>query len=55
MAVTSINAACLGVGLGVVCADVVESLNANVKRAYNNHTARGVGVMPGATSLEREA
>ena len=40
------NAAHLGVGLGAVCADVVESLNATFKRAYNNHTA---------ASLEREA
>ena len=45
------NAARLGVGLGAVCADVVESLNAILKRAYNDHTARGRG-MPGA--LERE-
>ena len=37
------NAARLGVGLGAVCADVVESLNAILKRAYNNHTARGGG------------
>ena len=37
------NAARLGVGLGVACADVVESLNAIVKRAYNDHTARGGG------------
>ena len=33
----------LGVGLGAVCADVVESLNAILKRAYNDHTARGGG------------
>ena len=37
------NAARLGVGLGAVCADVVESLNAILKRAYNDHTARGGG------------
>ena len=37
------NAARLGVGLGAVCANVVESLNAILKRAYNNHTARGGG------------
>ena len=37
------NAARLGVGLGAVCADVVESLNAILKRAYNNHTAREGG------------
>ena len=37
------NAARLGVGLGAVCADVVESLNAILKRAYNNHTARRGG------------
>ena len=48
------NAARLGVGLGAVCADVVESPNAILKRAYNDHTARGGG-MPGATALEREA
>ena len=33
------NAAWLGVSLGAVCADVVESLNAILKRAYNDHTA----------------
>ena len=49
------NAARLGVGLGVVCADVVESLNAILKRAYNDRTAwRGGGGWPGATFLERE-
>ena len=37
------NAARLGVGLGAVCADVVESLNTILKRAYNDHTARGGG------------
>ena len=37
------NAARLGVGLGAVCADVVESPNAIPKRAYNDHTARGGG------------
>ena len=37
------NAAELGVGLGAVCADVVESLNTILKRAYNDHTARGGG------------
>ena len=35
------NAARLGIGLGAVCADVVESLNAILKRAYNDHTACG--------------
>ena len=35
------NVARLGVGLGAVCADSVESLNAILKRAYNDHTARG--------------
>ena len=50
------NAARLGVGFGAVGADVVISLNAILKRAYNDHTARGGGGgMPGATSLEREA
>ena len=34
------NAARLGVGLGAVCADVLESLNAILKQAYNDHTAR---------------
>ena len=29
------------VGLGAVCADVVESLNAILKRTYNDHTGRG--------------
>ena len=37
------NAARLGVGLGAVFADVVESLNAILKWAYNDHTARGGG------------
>ena len=32
------NARRLGVGLGAVCADVVESLNAILKRAYNDHS-----------------
>ena len=36
------NAARLGVGLGAVCVDVVESPNAILKRAYDDHTARGV-------------
>ena len=36
-------AARLGVGLRAVCADVVESLNAILKRAYNDHMARGGG------------
>ena len=35
------NARRLGVGLGAVCADVVESLNAILKRAYNDHASRG--------------
>ena len=34
------NAARLGVGLGAVCDDVLESLNAILKRSYNDHTAR---------------
>ena len=33
----------LGVGLGVVCADVVESLNEILQRAYNDHNAHGAG------------
>ena len=37
------NAACLGVGLGTVCVDVVESLNPILKRADNDHMARGGG------------
>ena len=37
------NAALLGVGLGAACADVVESINAILKRAYNDHTVRGGG------------
>ena len=36
-----------------MCADVVESLNAILKQAYNDHTARGGG-MPGAAALQRE-
>ena len=48
------NARRLGVGLGAVCADVVESLNAILKRAYNDHSGQGGGGMPGATELERE-
>ena len=41
-------------GRGGGCADVVESLDAILERAYNDHTAGGGG-MPGATSVEREA
>ena len=37
------NACRLGVGLGAVCADVVESLNSILKRAYNDHSGRGGG------------
>ena len=37
------NAVRLGVRLGAVCANVVESLNAISKRAYNDHRARGGG------------
>ena len=37
------NAHRLGVGLGAMCADVVESLNAILKRAYNDHSGRGGG------------
>ena len=33
----------LGVGLGAVGADVVESLNTILKQAYNHHTARAGG------------
>ena len=35
------NARRLGVGLGALCADVVESLNAILKRAYNDHSGWG--------------
>ena len=38
-----VNAAGLGVGLGAVSADFVESLNAILKKAYNDLTARGGG------------
>ena len=52
------NAARLGVRWGAMCADAVRSLNANLKRAYNDHRARsgggGGGGMPGTTSLEWE-
>ena len=50
------NARRLGFGLGAVCADVVERLNAILKRAYNDHSGRGGGCrgMPGVTQLERE-
>ena len=37
------NARRLGVGLGAVCADVVESLNAILKRTYNDHSGRRGG------------
>ena len=37
------NARRLGVGLGAVCVNVVESLNAILKRAYNDHSGRGGG------------
>ena len=45
------NAARLGVGLGAVCADVVESLNAVLKQAYNAHMARWRGVGGGCRGL----
>ena len=48
------NAAALGVGLGAVCADVVERLNAILKLAYNDHTARRGGEIPRATALQWE-
>ena len=48
------NARRLGVGLGAVCTDVVERLNAILKRAYNDDSGREGGGMPGATQLERE-
>ena len=35
------NAARLEARLGAVCVDVVESLDTILKRAYNDHTARG--------------
>ena len=37
------NACHLGVGLRAVCADVVESLNAILKRTYHDHSGRGGG------------
>ena len=37
------NARRLGVGLGALCADVVESLNAILRCAYNDHSGRGGG------------
>ena len=37
------NATRLGVGLGAVCAHVVDNLNAILKRAYNEHNAWGKG------------
>ena len=37
------NARRLGVGLGAMCADVPRSLNASLKRAYNDHPGRGGG------------
>ena len=48
------NARRLGVGLGAVCADVIESLNAILKRAYNDHSGRKGGGISWATQLERE-
>ena len=48
------NAARLETGLGTACADVVESLNAILKRDYNDHTARWGGG-GGGTSLEKKA
>ena len=44
----------LGVGLDKVCSDVVESLSAILKHAYNDLTARGGG-MPGALALQSKA
>ena len=40
--------------LAMVCRDFVGSLIAIMKRAYNYPTARGVGGMVGATTLEKE-
>ena len=37
------NAHRLGAGSGAVCADVVQSLNTILKRAYNDHSGRGGG------------
>ena len=49
---TVANALGLGVVVGAVCADVVESLNDILKRAYSDHSGRRGGGMPGATQLE---
>ena len=48
------NARRLGVGLGTVCADVVESLNAILKRAYNDHSGRGGGGDAGGNRTRTE-
>ena len=48
------NAARLGVRFGAVCANVVESLSAILKRAYHKHTGRVGGGVLGATALERD-
>ena len=45
------NARRLGFGLGALCADVVESLNAILKRAYNDHSAGGGGGCRGQPNL----
>ena len=44
----------LGVGVGAVCADVVESLNAILKRAYNDHSGRGGGGCRGQRNSNRK-
>ena len=40
--------------MGAVCADVIESLNAILQRAYNDHSGRGGPGVAGATQVERE-
>ena len=54
MTLAAADAARLGVGLSAVCANVVQSLNAILNRAYKDHTPRGGGGMPGATALHQQ-
>ena len=49
------NARRLGVRLGAMCADVVESPNTILQHAYNDHSGQGEGGFRGATQLEHEA
>ena len=42
------------VGRGAVCGDIIENLNAILKWAYNDHTARGAGGIAGGRITRKE-